>query len=68
MPKKDVNQLAHLIVAIATGEAKPIKSKKNANHGQQLGGLKGGNARSTKLTKEKRIEIAKKAAQKRWSK
>jgi hypothetical protein len=31
-----------------------------------LGGLKGGKARAAKLSKAKRIEIAKKAAKKRW--
>jgi len=34
----------------------------------RLGGLKGGKARASKLTPEQRKEIAKKAAQKRWSK
>lgn len=32
-----------------------------------LGGIKGGKARSEKLTPEKRAEIAKKAANARWS-
>lgn len=34
----------------------------------RLGGLKGGKARALKLSKERRIEIAKYAAQKRWNK
>jgi hypothetical protein len=34
----------------------------------RLGGLKGGNARAAKLTRERRSEIAKKAAEARWSK
>jgi hypothetical protein len=34
----------------------------------RLGGLKGGKARSEKLTPEQRRKIAKKAAQARWSK
>ena len=34
----------------------------------RLGGLKGGKARFEKLTPEQRSEIARKAAQKRWSK
>jgi hypothetical protein len=33
-----------------------------------LGGLKGGKARANKLTPEQRAEIAKKAAEARWSK
>jgi hypothetical protein len=34
----------------------------------RLGGLKGGAARAQALTKKQRSEIAKKAAEKRWSK
>jgi hypothetical protein len=34
----------------------------------RLGGLKGGKARAKKLSPEQRLEIAKKAAQARWSK
>jgi hypothetical protein len=34
----------------------------------RLGGLKGGKARAKKLSKKKRIEIAKKAAKARWDK
>jgi len=34
----------------------------------RLGGLKGGKARATKLSAEKRSEIAKKAAEARWHK
>ena len=33
-----------------------------------LGGLKGGKARAAKLTAEQRVEIARKAARKRWNK
>jgi len=33
----------------------------------RLGGLKGGKARAAKLTPERRVEIAKKAALARWS-
>jgi hypothetical protein len=34
----------------------------------KLGASKGGKARAKKLTKEQRVEIAKKAAQARWAK
>lgn len=34
----------------------------------RLGGLKGGDARAKALSKKRRSEIAKKAAQKRWAK
>lgn len=69
---KDINVLASQIVEEATGEAvsKPEDSTKNpaAVALGRLGGLKGGKARAEKLTPEQRKEIAKKAAQARWSK
>jgi hypothetical protein len=71
---KDVNQIAKSIVDIATGESKNETPKqddgKNAAAVQlgRLGGLKGGSARAKSLTAERRAEIAKKAAAKRWSK
>lgn len=34
----------------------------------RLGGKKGGKARAAKLSAERRVEIARKAAQARWSK
>ncbi len=34
----------------------------------RLGGLKGGKARAANLTPERRVEIAKKAAEARWGK
>ena len=68
---KDINQLAKFITEIATGEREDTSapSKKNAAAVElgRLGGLKGGKARANKLTPEKRKEIAKKAAEKRWS-
>ena len=72
--KKDVNELAFSIVQQATGEA-PIEespqeeSTKNPHAVAlgRLGGLKGGKARASKLSKKKRSEIAKKAAQARWA-
>jgi len=67
----DVNILASQIVEKATGEptAKPEDASKNpaAMALGRLGGLKGGKARANSLTPEKRKEIAKKAAQARWS-
>ena len=66
--KRDVNILASQIVEEAT--SKPEDSTKNPNAVAlgRLGGLKGGKARASKLTPEQRREIAKKAAQTRWSK
>lgn len=70
---KDMNQLAKLILDIATGEKEneqPTVSAKNpaAVALGRLGGLKGGKARANSLTPEQRKEIAKKAAEKRWKK
>lgn len=70
----DVNLLAKAIVDEATGEA--VEEGAPADDGKnpaavalgRLGGLKGGKARAAKLTKEQRSEIARKAAQARWSK
>ena len=67
---RDPNQLAKLIVDIATGE----KPEVNPNQGKdpaavalgRKGGLKGGKARAKALTAEERSEIAKKAAKARW--
>jgi len=68
---KDTNQRAKLIVEIATGDRHeiPTPDGKNVNAVAlgRLGGLKGGKARAEKLTKKERVEIAKKAAKKRWS-
>ncbi len=64
-PPRDVNVLAADIVAEATSE-----SEKNpaAVALGRLGGKKGGPARAKKLSKKRRSEIAKKAAQARWGK
>lgn len=78
MPKRsstgrlDLNQLAKRIVDDATSDVPPTEPKPEKNKAAQelgrLGGLKGGTARAKKLTAEERSEIAKKAAQARWSK
>lgn len=69
---KDPNKRAKLIVELATGEKKEENPDKGKNPAAvalgRLGGLKGGKARAAKLSARKRKEIAKKAAQKRWSK
>lgn len=72
---KDPNQLAYEIVRMSTEEpteeeTKPersIISKYLAEIGRK-GGLKGGKARAEKLTPEQKSEIARKAANARWSK
>lgn len=70
MPKRprDPNQLAKLIVDIATGDAEDTVSeqKRNPPKRGRAGGLKGGIARARSLTKKRRSSIAKKAASSRW--
>lgn len=52
---------------MAKKKAEPEKNPAAVALGR-LGGLKGGAARAKALTKKRRSEIAKKAAQKRWAK
>jgi hypothetical protein len=70
---RDPNQLAKLIVDIATGEVEdtpPDDAGKNpaAVELGRKGGLKGGKARAAKMTAEERSEAAKRAAAARWGK
>jgi hypothetical protein len=73
MPKRparprDPNQLAKLIVEIATGE-RPNDSPGPDTPGpaaRRKGGLAGGKARAKKLSAKKRKAIAKKGARARW--
>jgi hypothetical protein len=77
MPKRsskrpsDPNQLARLIVDMATGEAQlAAKDSDGKNPAAvalgRLGGLKGGKARAKALGPKQRTEIARKAAATRW--
>lgn len=73
---RDVNQLAALIVKIATDDE--AKAKDNATETDtrnpaavalsKLGASKGGKARAKSLSPTKRKAIAKKAAKSRWNK
>jgi len=65
--RKDFSQVAFDVAQIATGEAEPMPEPTERQLNSRKGGLKGGKARADKLTPEERSEIAKKAAQKRWS-
>ncbi len=70
---RDPNQLAKLVTDIATGEEEDqVKTDDGRDLAAVLlgrrGGLKGGRARAQKLTPERRSEIARKAAAKRWGK
>jgi hypothetical protein len=69
MPKRprDPNQLAKLIVDIATGEVEDTVSDAKRNPSKRrAGGIKGGKARAKTLTEQQRRQIAGKAAQARW--
>jgi len=61
---RDPNQLAKLMVDIATGETKEAapKPKGRGVHGGKVGGA----ARAKTLSPERKTEIAKKAAASRW--
>jgi hypothetical protein len=69
---RDINELAKFIVDLSTGNT----TEKNPYNGKnpfavelgRLGGQKGGKARAEKLTKKRRQEIAKLAADARWKK
>ncbi len=67
---RDPNQLAKMIADLTTRtrtETDPDTGKDPAAvaHGR-LGGLKGGTARATALSRNRKVEIAKKAAAARW--
>ncbi len=65
---RDPNQLAKLIVDIATGEEKDTVSDSKRNPSKKrAGGLKGGKSRAKKLTSDRRSAIARKAAKARWN-
>lgn len=72
MPR-DFNQHAAMVVKMATGQPvelepeAPVKNPAAVALGR-LGGLKGGIARKTKLSKAKRTAIARKAVNARWRK
>jgi hypothetical protein len=76
MPKRssmprDTNQLAKLITDMATGNAPPETKAGNEKNPAavalgKLGGAKGGQARAKALSKRRRTEIARNAANNRW--
>jgi hypothetical protein len=61
----DVIGNAVRVMHIATGET-PEDAPESGKEYARKGGLKGGPARARKLSPEKRREIARKAAQRRW--
>lgn len=66
---RDLNQLAKLVVDIASGDTEDTvsESKRSPNRKGRAGGLKGGKARARALSADKRSEIAQKAAKTRWT-
>jgi hypothetical protein len=66
---RDPNQLAKLIVDIATGEAgDPVSPSKRLVPPHRKGGVRGGEARAKALTDAERADIARSAANARWKK
>lgn len=75
--KKDFSQIAFSIVEKATNDSPPSKLVDVLNDAEtrkrimqeigRMGGKKGGAARANSMTPERRSEIAKVAAAKRWS-
>jgi hypothetical protein len=72
---RDPNQLAKLVIDIATGQVEDKPDPRPGDSGKdpaavslgRRGGLKGGKARAAAMTPERRVEIARQAAAKRWS-
>jgi hypothetical protein len=66
---RDPNELAKLIVDIATGDAEDtVSESKRHPSAKRKGGLKGGKARAKSLTPADRADIARLAARARWKK
>jgi hypothetical protein len=70
---RDPAQLAKLMIDIASGEVEDRTPPKDTGKNPaavalgRLGGLKGGAARSAKLTAEQKRDTARRAAQVRWA-
>lgn len=67
---QDINQLAKLVVDIATDDHTQDKPNEPKNEAAvalgRLGGLKGGHARAASLSAEERKQAAQRAAKARW--
>lgn len=72
-PNQRAKSIVDIVAAISEGENPdalgdpPTKDPERVARGK-LGGSKGGKLRAEKLTKEQRVDIARKAAAARWSK
>lgn len=68
---RDTNQLAKHMVDILTGQVEdrePTPEERGVDPAASAMGKRGGPARAASMTPERRAEIAKKAAEKRWNK
>ena len=68
---RDPAQLAKLMVDIATGDVEdraPTPEERGKDPAASAMGKRGGAARAAAMSPERRAEIAKAAAEKRWSK
>ena len=67
---RDPNQLAHLVIQIATGEVEDVDPDVGKDPAAvalgRKGGSKGGKSRAANMTKEQLVEAAKKANKARW--
>ncbi|GHE06069.1 hypothetical protein GCM10008024_39260 [Allgaiera indica] len=64
----DAVGLAVMVGKIATGEIEDTVDDDGKDKGAQALGKKGGKARAASMSPERRAEIARKAAAKRWGK
>ncbi len=64
---RDPVQLAATIIGLATGEITEADVVADRVPKRRAGGVKGGKARSKALAPERRADIAREAAQARWS-
>jgi hypothetical protein len=68
---RDPNQLAKSIIGIATGEIEdrePTPEEQGKDPAAVALGKKGGAARSKVMSRQKRSQVARQAARKRWAK
>jgi hypothetical protein len=73
---RDPNQLAKLVIDIATGQVEDKPDQRPEDAGKdpaavslgRRGGLKGGKARAAKMTPEERSAAARRAVRVRWQK
>jgi hypothetical protein len=68
---RDFSQAAKFVVDVATGQAEdrePTPEERGKDPAAAALGRKGGAARAKSMSRERRAEIARKAAQDRWAK